>query len=78
MPIELDELDTIKNNIITILSEYSGMAYSSKEISGLLSIAHSTARKYLKILFDERVINRGKQKKYNKTYFYYITKDFMR
>lgn len=72
MPIELNEIINIKDKITIFLEEYNGFAYSSKEIATNLNIAHSTARKHLKKLFDERIVKRGKQKDYNKTFFYYI------
>ncbi len=72
MPVEVVELD-IDGRILTLLVEANETAYSSKEVAREVGIAHSTARKHLKFLFDEGLINRGKQKNYNKTFFYYIS-----
>lgn len=72
MPTKIDKLDTIENKIIKMLENNTGYAYSSREISKEIDIAHSTARKHLKRLYDDGIIKRGKQKNYNKTYFYYM------
>lgn len=72
MPIQTTELNPIEEKILAILKGNMGYAYSSKEIAEDLNIAHSTARKHLKTLFDEGVVKRGKQKDFNKTFFYYM------
>lgn len=72
MPIQTTELNPIEEKILTILKENIGYAYSSKEIAEDLDIAHSTARKHLLLLFNGREVKRGKQKDFNKTFFYYV------
>lgn len=72
MPIQLSELNTIQGKIKALLKDKRGLAYSSKEIGEEINIAHSTARKHLKLLFDNSTIKRGKQKDFNKTFFYYM------
>ncbi len=72
MPIQTTELNPIETKILSILKNDIGNAYSSKEIAKSLDIAHSTARKHLKSLFDKGEVKRGKQKDFNKTFFYYV------
>jgi len=72
MPIKVEELTPLQDRIMTLLSENSYMAFSSKEIATYLDIAHSTARKHLNQIFKRGLVNRGKQKDYNRTFFYHI------
>jgi len=72
MPVPLSELNEIQGRIKALLKNNRGLAYSSKEIGDEIKIAHSTARKHLKIMYDENIVKRGKQKDYNKTFFYYM------
>lgn len=72
MPMKVNELNPLQEKIMQILMKNTYLAYSSREIAEYLSIAHSTARKHLKELFDKRELQRGKQKDYNKTFFYYV------
>lgn len=72
MPIQTIELNPIEEKIFAILKDNIGYAYSSKEIAEDLDIAHSTARKHLLTLFNKREVKRGKQKDFNKTFFYYV------
>ncbi len=72
MPTKLNELIPIEDKIIGFLNENRELAYSSKEIAEGLDIAHSTARKHLNNLFKKGKLKRGKQRNYNKTFFYYV------
>jgi len=72
MPMTLSELTPIEDKILDFLSGNKVLAHSSKEIAGHLSIAHSTARKHLSNLFKRGKVKRGKQRNYNKTFFYYV------
>jgi len=69
---KVNELDPLQEKIMHIILYDGSLAYSSREIADRLLIAHSTARKHLKELFDEGKLKRGKQKNYNKTFFYYV------
>lgn len=68
----VNELHPLQEKILDILKGNIGYGFSSREISDLLIIAHSTARKYLKKLYDDGILKRGKQKDFNKTFFYYV------
>jgi len=72
MPIKVDELNPIEKRIMQVLRNGMGYAYSSKELAIDLDIAHSTARKHLKSLYDGKLVKRGKQKNFNRTFFYYV------
>lgn len=72
MPIKVEELTPLQDRIVQFLSENIHLAYSSKEIAQHLNIAPSTARKHLKIIFKRGSVNRGKQKNYNRTFFYHM------
>jgi len=72
MPLKVDELNPIEKRILQILENGVGYAYSSRELAEDLEIAHSTARKHLKILYDRGVVRRGKKKEFNRTFFYYM------
>lgn len=72
MPIQKNEITDIERQILEFLNNADeNLGFSSKEIAEELNLSWSVIRKYLKQLYDDGEVKRGKVRGKNKTYYYY-------